>query len=89
MQARWEDADQSIDKKGNVLDIQEYDEMVYGPEYFEYGDIWHQARWKKPLDMSGRDLELCMDLVQKMVQLKPDLRLSTAELLQHDWLKNT
>ena len=87
MQARWEDADQSIDKKGNVLDIQEYDEMVYGPEDFEYGDIWHQARWRKLLDMSGRDLELFMDLVQEMVQLKPDLRPSRAELLQHDEFK--
>ena len=85
MRAQWTDADKFIDSEGIALEIQEYDGEIYGPDDFEYGDIWHQAKNRKPLDMSDPGLELFISLIQEMLQFNPELRPSTTELLQHEW----
>ena len=88
IRTQWDAADHFVDSEGNALSMEEHDKEVYGPGDFEYGDIWYQARWRKPLDMSDSDLELFVDLMKKMMRFEPELRPSTTELLQHNWFKD-
>lgn len=87
MRAQWPDADAFVDGGGFALDVQERDGEVYGPDDFEYGDIWHHARRRKPRDMPDGEMDVFVDLVQKMLQWQPESRPSTAELLRHEWFK--
>jgi serine/threonine protein kinase len=93
LRARWCDADKFVDSEGNALDMHKHDEELYGPMNpygpgdFEYGDIWHQARMRKPLDMSDGDMDVFVRMILKMLQWQPELRPSTAQLLQDEWFK--
>jgi serine/threonine protein kinase len=85
IRAQWHDADKFLDPDGNALDMQEQDDEIYGPDDFEFGDIWHHAKIRKPLDMSDTEMEIFVDLIRKMLQWEPTSRPSTAELLGHKW----
>lgn len=88
--AQWPEADRFVDETGRVLDnLAELDDgEVYGPDDFEYGDLWHHARMRKPFDMSDGDLGEFVDLIQQMLQWEPEARPSTAELLRHQWFQD-
>ncbi|KAK2607069.1 hypothetical protein N8I77_005776 [Diaporthe amygdali] len=88
IRAQWSDASEFVDAEGNALDMQEQDEQVYEPDDFEYGDIWHHARIRKPLDMSDNEMEVFVSLVKVMLQWDPESRPSTTDLLQHEWFKD-
>ncbi|KAH8666998.1 kinase-like domain-containing protein [Xylariales sp. PMI_506] len=88
LRAQWPDADEFVDPEGNALDMQERDEDVYTPDHFEYGDIWHHARIRKPWDMSDDDMEVFVGMLLKMLHWEPEQRPSTEELLQHPWFKS-
>ncbi|KAG6354949.1 hypothetical protein INS49_004030 [Diaporthe citri] len=88
VRARWRDAAEFVDTEGNALDIQEHDQQVYEPDDFEYGDIWHHAKIRKPWDMSDREMEVFVGLIQAMLQWDPESRPSTRDLLQHEWFKD-
>lgn len=90
MRAAWKEADAFVDVDGHALDkTMEWDELdeEYGPEEFEYGDISHQARLRKPTDASDHDMELFVEMVKEMCQWTPDLRPSTADLRKHPWFE--
>ncbi|KAI1863072.1 uncharacterized protein JN550_009808 [Neoarthrinium moseri] len=88
IRTQWRDAEKFVDSEGNALDMQEQDGETYGPDDFEYGDIWYQARKCKPLDMSEETMEHFVRLVQTMMQWQPELRPSTTQLLQDPWFKD-
>jgi hypothetical protein len=85
LKSQWPDAMEYVDSDGNALDMQERDEVVYEPEDFEYGDIWHQARRRKPLDMSDSEMQDFVHLIQDMLRWEPETRPSTGELLRYTW----
>ncbi|KAI1769891.1 kinase-like domain-containing protein [Hypoxylon cercidicola] len=86
LRAQWRDADSFVDPKGNALYLGEQEKEYYGEDDdFPEGDIWHHARRRKPLDMSDKDMEAFVRLLQKMLQWQPELRPSTTELLQDEW----
>jgi hypothetical protein len=74
IRAQWRDADKFVDMDGNALDMQEQDEQVYEPDDFEYGELWHHARLRKPLDMPDPEMEVFMGLIQQMLQWEPASR---------------
>lgn len=84
----WRDADKFLDLDGNALDMQERDEEEYGPDDFEYGDIWYHAKRRKPLDMSDQEMNIFVRLILEMLQWDPKERPSTTNLLQHEWFKD-
>jgi serine/threonine protein kinase len=88
MRAQWSNAEEYVDEQGNALDMQEQDGEIYGPDDFEYGDIWHQAKIRKPLDMTDQELEMFINLIQKMLQWQSESRPSTTELLRHEWFQD-
>lgn len=88
LRAQWPAADDFVDAEGHALDMQEQDEEVYGPDDFEYGDIWHHARKRRPLDMSDEDMDAFVRLIQRMLQWQPEQRPSTSELLQDEWFQD-
>ncbi|KAK3689556.1 kinase-like domain-containing protein [Podospora appendiculata] len=85
----WRDADRYVDAAGNALDMTEEDEQEeeYGPDDFEYGDIWHHAGRRRPLDMDEKEMRVFVYLMQDMMRWDPRERPSTSELLQHEWFK--
>ncbi|KAK6824620.1 protein kinase domain protein [Apiospora arundinis] len=88
LRAHWPDADQFLDAEGNSLETPEQDEDEYDDD-FPRGDVWHQGRNRKPLDMSEEDLAGFVHLIQKMLRWEPENRPSTEELLQDSWLNNS
>jgi hypothetical protein len=88
LRAQWRDADKFVVPDGRALDMQEEDGEVYGEDDYLYGDIWHHARRRKPLDMNDSEMENFVDMVVKMLQWEPELRPTTAELLKHEWFKD-
>lgn len=93
MRAHWKNADKFLDAQGNVRgEVVELEGMEdyyapgeWGPDCYEWGDIWYQARYRKPLDMSERDLELFVEMLLRMMRWDPEARPSTAELLKDEW----
>ncbi|KAK8093190.1 uncharacterized protein PG998_014591 [Apiospora kogelbergensis] len=77
-----------VDGDGKSLDTPDDDEELYGDDDFPRGDIWFQARKRKPLDMSEEDLGQFVRLIQKMLQWEPENRPFTGELLQDPWLNS-
>ncbi|KAK7981173.1 alpha-L-fucosidase [Apiospora arundinis] len=88
LRAHWPDADQFLDAEGNSLETPEQDEDEYDDD-FPRGDVWHQGRNRKPLDMSEEDLAGFVHLIQKMLRWEPENRPSTEELLQDPWFSNS
>ncbi|KAE9366610.1 kinase-like protein [Stipitochalara longipes BDJ] len=85
----WPAANKFVDANGKALDMHEEDgQEPYEPDEFEYGDIWHEARKRKPLDMSDIEMKAFVDLVMRMLQWEPETRPSTAELLHDPWFKD-
>jgi serine/threonine protein kinase len=58
IRVQWRDADKFLDSDGNALDIQKHDGEEYGPDEYDYGDIWHHARRRTPLDMSHHEMDV-------------------------------
>lgn len=88
LRAQWDKAEDFVDADGYALDnLLEMDGREYEPDEFEYGDIWHQALSRKPLDMSTQDMEAFVNLITEMLQWIPESRPSTLELLKHAWFK--
>lgn len=90
------EADKFVDAQGRALDFLDLEGSAeevedsgwtYGPEHFDYGDIWHQARWRKPLDMSNEELNVFLGLLGEVLQWRPEARPSTSELLRHEWFQ--
>lgn len=95
MRPHLKDADDLLDAEGRALEFVKlkgmegyYEPGEWGPDCFEWGDIWHQARFRKPLDMSDHDLEVFVGLLRQMMQWRPGDRPSTSELLRHEWFKD-
>lgn len=83
---QWEGADEFVDAEGNALmKFMEWDGEEYGPDEFAYGDIWHQARTRKPLDMSKDELGVFVSLMKEMLQWTPESRPSTSDLIRQEW----
>lgn len=99
LRANWLDVEKYVDENGIALDMQEKDEEgntrdpqeqgeeIYGPDDFEYGDIWHHARRRKPLDMRDDEMERFVKMVIGMLSWRAEERPGTGELLQHEWFK--
>ncbi|KAH8676396.1 hypothetical protein BGZ60DRAFT_428921 [Tricladium varicosporioides] len=88
IRVQWRDTYQLVAKDGNALDMQERGGKVYEPDDFEYGDIWHQAGIRKPLDMDDTEMKTFVEIVKKMLRWGPEARPTTAELLEHEWFKD-
>ncbi|KAH8879447.1 kinase-like protein [Thozetella sp. PMI_491] len=88
LRARWRDANEYVDSDGSALDMQERDETTYDLEDFEFGDIWHHARRRKPIDMGDSELEVFVGLILQMLRWEPEARPSTHDLLQHEWFSD-
>ncbi|KAK6065030.1 hypothetical protein SCUP515_11429 [Seiridium cupressi] len=85
LRTQWPDADQWVNAEGNPVDIHEQEEYDYGDDLYPRGDIWQQAKERKPQDMSNEDMEAFLRLILKMLQWQPELRPSTSELFQDEW----
>jgi len=48
--------------------MQEMDGEVYEEGHFEVGDIWAQARQRKPVDMGDEEMEVFVGLIQGMLK---------------------
>ncbi|KAK3317789.1 kinase-like domain-containing protein [Cercophora scortea] len=86
----WPDSDGFVDAAGNALDMKEDLEdngEPWGPDDFEYGDIWHHAGRRKPLDMDEEEMRVFVHLLLQMMRWDPKERPSTSELLRHEWFK--
>lgn len=95
LRACLKDADKLFGADGKALEFVElegnenyYDPGVWGPECYEWGDVGHQAKFRKPLDMSDGDLEVFVELLRSMMQWDPERRPSTSDLLTHEWFRD-
>lgn len=79
-----------MDASGRARDLAEDDDDDDDDsevDTFKTGDIWYQARLRKPLDMSEVELGVFMDLILSMLAWDLDARPSAAEVLEHEWFK--
>lgn len=84
----WKGASGILDSQGKALSLLELEGEEPEPDHYSYGDIWYQAKWRKPLDMSDDDMKLFVDLLLQMMQWTPGSRPPTCELLGHAWFKD-
>lgn len=83
----WKGASSILDSQGRALGLLELEGEEPEPDDYNYGDIWYQAKWRKPLNMSEDDMKLFVDLLLLMMQWTPESRPTTSELLRHEWFK--
>ncbi|KAH9900465.1 kinase-like domain-containing protein [Xylariomycetidae sp. FL2044] len=81
----WRDGDDFVDSEGTARHPD--DEDPWEPDDFEYGDIWYQAKVRKPLDMAEGDMESFVRMILKMLQWQPEKRPTTTELLEDEWFQ--
>lgn len=86
--AVWPAADRYVDADGCALEARDDDGEPYTPDCFEYGDIWHQARVHRPLDMGDEEMAEFVHLIKAMLRFEPEQRPSTSELLAHRWFRD-
>jgi hypothetical protein len=99
LRGRWKGWESWVDGEGRALDPQEVlengktrdgqeeGEDVWTEEDFEYGDIWWQARRRRPLDMEIGEMESFVDMLLSMMQWEAGKRPSTDELMRHRWFE--
>lgn len=82
---KWSAADEWVDAEGKPLDRYEQEKEDYGNNDYPWGDIWAQARQRKPKDMSDDDMNMFVRFILRMTQWEPEKRATTSELLQDEW----
>ena len=100
LREKWVGWEQWVDGEGRALDPQEKDEHgmprdeqeegedVWGEDDFEFGDIWWQARRRKPLDMEDEEMECFVGMLLGMMSWRAEDRPGTGELLKHRWFED-
>jgi hypothetical protein len=84
---KWEGRVKWVDENGNARDMQEEDGELYEEGQFELGDIWGQARQRRPVDMGDGEMGCFVEMILKMLRWEPGERPGTEELSGHEWFR--
>ncbi|KAK4450275.1 kinase-like protein [Podospora aff. communis PSN243] len=82
---KWKGWEEWLDEGGKALGVEERDETVYEEGEFEWGDVWDQARQRRPRGMCDEEMREFVEMVLGMLAWVAEERPTTGELLESTW----